>query len=341
MRFNRNKCLAVLLALASLAAGLHAAEVVHLYSQRHYEVDERINQLFTETTGIEVKVVNADADQLIERLKAEGANSPADVLVTVDAGRLQRAKADGLLQAADSEILRQATPEHLRDSEGFWHPYTIRARVILVAKDRVQPGEIKNYEDLADPKWKGRVLVRSASSSYNQSLVASLIAANGADKTAEWARGVAANFARPPQGGDRDQIKGCAAGLADVCISNTYYFGLLLNSPDAAEREAAQKMAIVFPNQDNRGAHVNVGGAGIVKHAKNVANAKKYLEFLVSPEAQKLIANGSYEYPVSLDLSLSPTHAAWGSFKIDTETFSKIGENQAKAIEIFDAAGWK
>ncbi len=342
MRSNRNNILrSALLSTALLLSAASAEEVLNVYSHRHYGIDQEVNKLFTEKTGIEVKVVNAEADQLIERLKSEGENSPADVLVTVDAGRLQRAKTEGLLQPLKSEVLENATPEALRDPEGFWYPYTVRARVIIAARDRVKPDEIKNYEDLAKPEWKGRLLARSSSSSYNQSLAASIITALGEEKAAEWAKGVASNLARPPQGGDRDQIKACAAGLADICISNTYYFGLLLNSPDPAERAAAEKMYIIFPNQDNRGTHVNVGAIGVTKHAKNVDNAKAYMEFLVSPEAQKLISNGSYEYPISMDLTLSPTHEKWGEFKIDTETFPKMGESQQKAVKLFDAAGWK
>ena len=341
MRMNRNKSLRAAVLSCLLLGSLSAAEVLNVYSHRHYEIDQQVNALFTQKTGIEVKVVNAEADQLIERLKSEGENSPADVLVTVDAGRMQRAKAEELLQPLKSEVLEKATPAALRDPDGQWYPYTLRARVILIAKDRVKPGEIKDYEDLAKSEWRGRLLVRSSTSSYNQSLAASLVSALGEDKAGEWAKGVAQNLARPPQGGDRDQIKACAAGLADVCISNTYYFGLLLNSPDAAERSAAEKMSIVFPNQENRGTHVNVSAAGVTRHAKNTANAKAYLEFLVSPEVQKMIALGSHEHPISMDLSLSPTHEAWGEFKIDTTTFPKMGEDQAKAARLFDAAGWK
>ena len=343
MRIIRNKHpLAILGVVAGLLSPVVAAqEVLNVYSHRHYEVDQRINRLFTEQTGIEVRVVNAEADPLIERLKAEGANSPADVLITVDAGRMQRARDEDLLQTVSSPQFDEATPAALRDPDGYWIPFTVRARVIMVAADRVKPGEIKDYEDLAKPEWRGRVLVRSSSSSYNQSLMASLVSALGEDKAAAWARGVAGNMARPPQGGDRDQIKACAAGLADVCISNTYYLGLLLESPDPAERRAAERMTVVFPNQKNRGTHVNVSAAGIVKHAKNPENARRYLEFLVSPEVQKLLAEGSHEYPVSMDISLNPVHAKWGEFKIDTTTFSKMGADQAKAVRLFDAAGWK
>lgn len=342
MRSIRNKI--VLRGFAASALLISAAvsgEVLNVYSHRHYAIDQEVNALFTKKTGIEVKVVNAEADQLIERLKSEGANSPADVLVTVDAGRMQRAKASGLLQALESEVLNQSTPANLRDPDGQWYPYTVRARVILVAADRVKTGEIKDYEDLGKSEWKGRLLIRSSSSSYNQSLAASMIRAHGEEKATSWAKGVVSNFARPPQGGDRDQIKAVAAGLADACVVNTYYFGLLLNSPDAAERAAAEKMRIVFPNQDGRGTHVNVSAAGITRHAKNTQNAKAYLEFLVTPEIQKMIANGSYEHPISMDLTLCPLHQKWGAFKIDTETFPKMGEDQEKTSAVFDAAGWK
>jgi iron(III) transport system substrate-binding protein len=327
--------------VAAIFAPLAGAQVVNVYSHRHYEVDKQLNDLFRQKTGIEVKLVNAEADQLIERMKSEGAACPADVLVTVDAGRMQRAKADGLLQPMESEIARKLVPAGLADADGHWVPYTVRARVILAAKDRVAEGEIKTYEDLADPKWRGRLLVRSSSSSYNQSLLASIVAARGEAAAEAWARGVVSNFARPPQGGDRDQIKAVASGLADVCISNSYYLGLLLASPDPAERAAGESMRVIFPNQEDRGAHCNVSAIGVAKHAPNVSAARAYIEFLLGPEAQKMLANGSHEHPVNLDLTLSPLLEKWGSFKADTTTFSKLGENQPSAIRIFDAAGWK
>jgi len=341
MRIIRNKRRWLCLAALALPLFAEAGEVLNIYSHRHYEVDQKINELFTERTGIDVRVVNAEADPLIERLKSEGANSPADLLVTVDAGRMQRARQEGLLQPVRSEKLDEATPAGLRDADGYWYPFTVRARVIMVAADRVKPGEIKDYEDLAKPQWKGRILVRSSSNSYNQSLMASVVSALGEEKAAAWAKGVASNMARPPQGGDRDQIKACAAGLADVCISNTYYLGLLLESPDPAERRAASRMRVVFPNQDNRGTHVNVSAAGIVKHARNVENARKYLEFLVSPEVQEMLAKGSHEHPVSMHAGFNPHHAKWGEFKIDTTTFPRMGEDQQKALRLFNAAGWK
>lgn len=341
MRIIRNRW-AWVGALAFLGAGsLFGAETLHVYSHRHYEVDQKVNALFTEKTGIQVKVVNAEADQLIERLKSEGADSPADLLVTVDAGRMQRAVADGLLQPVKSEALEKLTPAALRDENGYWYPFTLRARGIVVAKDRVKDGELKNYEDLAKPEWRGRVLARSSTSGYNQSLLASIVAAEGEQAATEWAQGVARNLARPPQGGDRDQIKAVAAGLADAAITNSYYLGLLLNSPDAAERKAGEAVRMVFPNQDGRGTHCNVSAAGITKHSKNAEAGKKYLEFLVSPEVQKMFAEGTFEHPISMDLSFGEQIGKWGDFKVDETGFRKLGEFSAAAVRIFDRAGWK
>lgn len=327
--------------IAGFMVASTGAEVLHVYSHRHYEVDKQVNALFQEKTGIEVKVVNAEADQLIERLKSEGADSPADVLVTVDAGRMQRAVEQGLLQPVKSEILEIATPGALRDVEGYWYPFTIRARGIVVSKDRVKDGEIKNYADLAKPEWRGRVLARSSTSGYNQSLLASIIAVDGEKAAEEWAKAVAKNLARPPQGGDRDQIKAVAAGLADAAITNSYYLGLLMNSPDVTERIAAQSVRMVFPNQSGLGTHANVSAAGITKHAKNVDAGRKYLEFLVSPEVQKIYSNGSFEHPISMDLSLGEQIGKWGSFKVDETGFGKLGELSAEATRLFDRAGWK
>lgn len=328
-------------ALLIFAAPTAADEVLNVYSHRHYGIDQEINTLFTEKTGIEVRVVNADADQLIERLKSEGANSPADLLVTVDAGRLQLAKEQGLLQPLKSEVLAAATPEGLRDPAGYWYPFTARARVIIVNKERVAPGAITTYEDLADPGWRGKVAIRSSSSAYNQAWVASMVAANGVEATEQWARGVVANFARPPQGGDRDQIRAVANGLADVCISNAYYLGIMINSTDAVDREAASKVRVVFPNQDGRGAFLNVSAAGLTRHVRNIEAARQYLEFLVSDEVQQMIAEGSYEYPINLDFEATPTFEAWGSFEYDTTSFPEIGDHLDDAIDIFDRVGWQ
>ncbi|MEY3394076.1 MAG: hypothetical protein RL346_312 [Verrucomicrobiota bacterium] len=324
-----------------MAVTMVGAEVLHVYSHRHYEVDQELNQRFTEKTGITVKVVNAEVDQLLERLKSEGADSPADVLITVDAGRMQRAAKEGLLQTVKSEILEKSTPQAFRDPEGYWYPFTLRARVIVVSKDRVKEGELKTYEDLAKPEWRGRVLARSSANAYNQALLASMVAANGEKEAEAWAKGMAKNFARPPQGGDRDQIKAVAEGLADACLSNSYYLGVLLNSTDPAERKAAEKVRMVFPNQDGRGAHCNVSAAGVINTSKRVEAAKTYLEFLVGDEVQQKIANATYEHPVMMELGKAAQLGAWGPFKADKTTFGKLGEFSTIATRIFDRSGWK
>jgi iron(III) transport system substrate-binding protein len=317
------------------------ADALHVYSHRHYEADQKVNALFTERTGIAVKVVNAEVNQLVERLKSEGAASPADVLIAVDAGRMQRAAEEGLLQPVVTDLLTAGTPAGMRDAEGRWYPFTLRARGIVVAKDRVKEGEVKTYEDLAKPEWRGRVLSRSSTSAYNQALMASIIVASGGDAAEKWAQGMVRNLARPPQGGDRDQIKAVAAGLADAAITNSYYLGLLLNSPDAAERKAGESVRMIFPNQDGRGAHTNVSAAGVTKHSKNLEAATKYLEFLLSEEVQKIYANETFEHPVMMDLSLGAQVGKWGEFKVDSGTFPKLGENLAEATRLFDKAGWK
>lgn len=338
MRMIRNRWV-----LGFLMGGLMqvSAGELHVYSHRHYEADERVNAMFTERTGIQVKVVNAEVNQLVERLKSEGAGSPADVLISVDAGQMQRAADDGLLRGVSSEVLLARTPEALRDGEGRWYPFTLRARGIVVAKERVKEGEVKTYEDLARPEWRGRVLSRSSTSAYNQALMASILVANGEDAAVKWAEGMVRNLARPPQGGDRDQIKAVADGLADAAITNSYYLGLLLNSPDAAERRAGEAVRMIFPNQDGRGAHANVSAAGVVKHSKNVDAATRYLEFLVSEEVQRIYANETFEHPVMMDLALGEQLMKWGEFKVDSTTFPKLGENLVEATRLFDKAGWK
>lgn len=343
MRISRNKNRGLSIILFALTAlPVVAGEVLHVYSHRHYGVDERLNALFRERSGVEVKVVNADADQLIERLRSEGANSPADVLITVDATRMERARSQDLLERFDvAQLDLPEAPAGLADPDGFWHAYMVRPRIIVTAKGRVRPGEITRYEELAKPEWRGRLLIRSSTSTYNQALMASMVAANGEAFATEWARGVANNLARPPQGGDRDQIKAVAAGLADVCVVNSYYLGMMLESPDAAERDAARKVEAVFPNQKDRGAHANVSAIALLKNARNRDAAHRYLEFLLSPEIQAFLAGGSFEHPVSLDPEITPTHKAWGAFKVDTDTFGQLSKHHAAALKAFDAARWR
>jgi len=312
-----------------------------VYSHRHYEADQQLFARFTEETGIRVNVVTASADELNTRLENEGKNSPADVLITVDAGRLHRAKEKGLLQPVRSEVLETSVPSSYRDPEGYWFGLTRRARVFIYDPARVKPGELSTYEGLADPKWKGRILARSSGNVYNQSLLASLIASTGEEAAERWARGVAANLARPPAGGDTDQIKAVAAGVGDVAIANTYYFGRLLASSDAEERRLAERLAIFFPNQDGRGTHVNVSGAGVTVSSKNVANAIRLLEFLASEDAQKIFSEANLEYPVNPRVEPAAILRAWGEFRADTLNLARLGELNASAVEIFDRAGWR
>ncbi len=336
----KNRIILSLAFLLALPAAVCAGEIT-LYTHRHYEADDTLFKAFTEESGIKVNVVKSGADQLMERLKQEGENSPADLLMTADAGRLHRAKEANLLQSADSALLKERIPAALRDPDGHWFGFTSRARVIVYAKDRVKPGDLSTYEDLADKKWRGRILARSSSNIYNQSLLASIIANHGEKEALAWARAVRGNMARPPQGSDRDQMRGVAAGLADIAIVNTYYVGLLKNSADPKDREVAEKIGVFFPNQDGRGAHINVSGAGIVKTSKNKADAVKLLEFLASDKAQASFPNATYEYPVVEGVAWSDLLKSWGKFKPDLLNLAKLGEFNKDAVKTFGRAGWQ
>jgi len=339
----RRRFLTAALGLASAAplAGAFAQEKVNLYTHRHYEADQVLFKKFTADTGIEVNVVKAGAQALIERLKSEGAASPADLLVTADAGNLVRAKAAGLLQAVESDVLTASIPETLRDTDGQWFGLTRRARIIAYAKERVQPSELSTYEALANAEWRGRILCRSSSNIYNQSLLASIIANSDKAKGIAWATAVRKNMARPPQGSDRDQMRAVSAGLGDVAIVNTYYLGLLINSTDPQDQKIGRSLGIFFPNQEGRGAHVNISGAGVTKSSKNKENAIKLLEFLVSVESQKAFAEATYEYPVNPKAELSELLKSWGEFKADPLDLNKLGTNNAEAVKAFDLAGWE
>ena len=327
-------CFAALTALAT-------AQEVNVYSARHYDSDVALYEAFTEETGIEVNLIEADADELIERIRSEGANSPADVLITVDAGRLWRAEEAGLLSPVESEVLSAAVPANLRHPEGEWFGLTTRARVVVYNKETVDEGELSTYEDLASDAWEGRICVRSSSNVYNQSLVASLIAANGVEETESWAEGLVANFAREPQGGDTDQIKAVAAGECDVAIVNHYYLARLIASDDPADREVAETVGIFFPNQDGRGTHVNISGAGVVASAPNRENAVRFLEFLTTPEAQEVFAAGSYEFPAVEGVPVAEVVADFGDFTADDVNVALYGENNPEAVRIMDRTGWR
>lgn len=340
----RNRILlgcAVAAGMMAGAVGLAAAAEVNVYSARKDELIKPLLDAFTAKSGITVNLLTADADQLIERLKNEGANSPADLLITTDAGRLHRAEAEGLLQPVRSEVLAKNIPAHLRDPQNHWFGLSQRARAVFYAKDRVKPTELSSYEDLADPKWKGRICVRSSNNIYNQSMLAAMIAAHGPEKAEAWAKGVAANLARKPQGGDRDQIKAVAAGECDVAIANTYYYGGMLTGKDQAEKAAAEKVAIFFPNQKDRGAHVNISGAGVTASAKNKDAAVKLLEFLSNDEAQRIYADVNQEYPVKNGVAWSGLLEGWGRFKADELNVRALGDNNAEAVKMFDRVGWR
>jgi len=314
--------------------------VVNVYSSRHYDSDKELFRQFTQKTGIRVNVLEGPDDQLIERLRSEGNNSPADILFTVDAGRLWRAQEAGLFQPVNSPILTRSIPSSVREPGNHWFGFTRRARVIMYHKERVKPNEISTYEELADPKWRGQLLIRSSRNVYNQSLVGALIRHIGQARTEKWAQGVAQNLARPPQGGDTDQIRAVAAGVGSLAVSNTYYLARLLKSPKPEDREAAQKMGIIFPNQNSWGTHVNISGAGMVKTAPNRANAQRFLEFLASREAQEALAKGNNEYPVVAGVPLDLVVASFGTFKADPLNASVFGRNNALALKITDRAGW-
>lgn len=316
-------------------------DVVNVYTHRHYEADQQLFDKFTEATGIKVNVVSASADELIQKLELEGASSPADVLITVDAGRLHRAVSKDLLQSITSETLESNIPSKFRDPNGFWFGLTYRARIFAYSKERVDPETLSTYEALTEEEWKGRVLTRSSENIYNQSLLASIIAHHGKEGAEQWAAALLANMARDPKGSDRDQVKAVAAGEGDVAIVNTYYIGIMLNDANEEERKAAEKVALFFPNQDDRGTHINISGAGVTKYAPNKENAIKLIEFLSNQESQEVLANINFEYPVNPNVEFSPLLKSWGEFKSDELNLSVLGDNNSEAVVIFDKVGWK
>ncbi|MDZ7851904.1 MAG: Fe(3+) ABC transporter substrate-binding protein [Halomonas sp.] len=332
--------LAVAMAGSAMATSA-AAEEINLYSARHYDSDEQIYKAFTEETGIEVNLLEGDSDQLIERIKREGVASPADVMMTVDAGRLWRAEQEGIFQGIESEVLAERLPDAMRHPEGKWFGFSQRARVIFYNRDNFDPSEIDTYEDLASLEFDDSICIRSSNNIYNQSLLASLIEHHGEEEAEAWAQGVVNNMARDPEGGDTDQIRGVASGVCDLAVANHYYYVRLLKSEDNADREAARKVGILFPNQDGRGTHVNVGGAGVVDGAPNPENAVRFLEFLASDEAQEIFASGNNEFPVVEGIKKDPILESWGNFNKDDVNISVLGENNPEAVRIFDRVGWR
>lgn len=316
---------------------------VAVYSARHYDTDRRLYDAFTRETGIRVRLIEGNADQLVERIRTEGANSPADVLITVDAARLARAKDAGVTQGLRSEILESRIPAGLRDQEGHWFAVTQRARVIMYDRSRGAPQGLTRYEDLADPRFRGQICARAANHPYNVSLAASLLAANGAEATEAWARGVAANLARPPQGGDRDQFRAIPPGQCQLAISNTYYLAAFGASQAPADKALFERIGVIFPNQGagDRGTHVNISGVALVRGAPNRDNAVRFMEYMTTPEAQQIFALGNMEYPVVAGVPLHPALVAMGEFRAEPVHATQSATNAAEALRIMQRAGWR
>ena len=324
--------------LAALAPNL-AAEQVNLYSARHYDTDFALYDTFTERTGIKVNLIEGGSDALIERIVNEGEYTPADLLITVDAGRLWRAQERGVFQPVRSEVLEQRIPAHLREPEGHWFGLSKRARVIVVGKDSALGSGLASYADLANEALRGAICMRSSSNIYNLSLMSSLIEALGVTAAEAWAKGVVANFARPPQSNDTGNLAAVASGECGLTVANTYYLGRWLASSEAADQRMVEQISVVFPNQGGRGTHVNISGAGVTRHAPNRDNAVRFLEYLTSDFAQRLFAEGNNEYAVVGEAS-GPI-AALGTFKEDRISAGLLGRNQAEAVRVYDRAGWR
>lgn len=317
------------------------AQEVNLYSYRQEALIKPLLDAFTEKTKIKVNLVSGGEDALIERLKAEGAASPADLLITVDAGRLIRAKQLDLFQPVKSAVIDETVPAAYRDPDGTWTALSLRGRPIMYSVDRVKPSDLSTYEDLASPKWKGKICVRTSSHIYNQSMLAVMIETLGPAKAEAWAKGITDNLARKPQGGDRDQLKAIATGECDLALANTYYLAGLTQSKDPADQDVARKVKIFWPNQADHGAHVNVSGIGVTKSAKNVANAIKFIEFMLSDEAQRIHADVVGEYPIKPGVPRSEVVASFGTFKASTVSLDVLAKNNAEAVRITDRVGWR
>jgi len=346
-RGSKKLLLAVLTASAvtSIVApgpGQAQQAVLNLYSARHYQTDEALYRNFTEQTGIRINRIELGDEPLLQRLKSEGANSPADVVLLVDAARLWRAQIDGLFQPIDSKILNERIPANLRANDGSWYGFSTRARVIVYDKSKVKPQEVDSYEKLADPVNKGRVCTRSGSHPYMLSLIGAMVERSGEAATEQWARGVVANMARPPRGGDTDQIKAVASGECGVALTNTYYWVRLMRSTDPKDKEVVDRVSFIWPNQATSGTHVNVSGGGVARHAPNRASAIRFLEYLSGPQAQAYFADGNNEWPVVKGVQVSnPALASLGTFKAEEVPISSIGKGQIAAQRILDRVGYR
>ncbi|MBI4490478.1 MAG: Fe(3+) ABC transporter substrate-binding protein [Deltaproteobacteria bacterium] len=332
------------LLLGTFLIGEAAAQqkVLNLYTARHYATDEALYTDFTKATGIKINRIEGGEDALFERIKAEGPGSPADVFLTVDVARLWRADQAGIFAPVRSAALDKRIPATYRDPEGKWFGFSARARVIAYDKSKVKPGELARYEELANPKWKGQICTRSSSHPYNLSLITSMLIHLGEAKALEWARGVTANLARPPRGGDTDQLRAVAVGECANAISNHYYYVRLMRSAKPEDRAVVEKVALVWPNQGDRGTHVNISGGGMLKRAPNRDAAVKFLEYLASDAAQNYFANGNNEWPTVEGVKLAnPELESLGKFKADALPLANLGRTQAEAQRIADQVGWK
>jgi iron(III) transport system substrate-binding protein len=341
---KRLLCLA-LLSTAALAAQAQD-KVLNLYSARHYQTDEALYANFTKATGIKINRIDADDAGVVNRLKAEGAASPADVVLLVDAARLTRAEADGLFQPLKSATLNARIPAHLRDADdgggGQWFGFSTRARLIVYSKDKVQRADVDTYQELADPKNKGKVCTRSGSHPYNLTLFGAMLQHLGPQATEAWLKGMVDNMARAPKGGDTDQIKAVATGECQVALTNSYYLARLMRSTKPEDVEVVSKIGFVFPNQQSWGTHVNISGGAIARHAKNRPEAVAFLEYLASDDAQRYLADGNNEWPVVASVKVSnPALDAMGSFKVDTLPIAEAGKNQAQVQQMLDRVGFK
>lgn len=325
---------------ALVATSVAASGELNLYSSRHYDTDERLYSDFEEATGITINRIEGKADELIARMQAEGANSPADVLLTVDTSRLSRAKNAGILQATNSDVLEARIPSYLQDADNQWFGFSQRARIIFYDKaDVANPP--RTYLELADPQYKGMVCIRSSTNTYNQTLLASIVTHHGVDAATKWAEGVVANMARAPQGGDTDQMRGIVSGECEIAVANTYYFARSIRKDVKGLSAERDMIGWIFPSQDAEGAHVNLSGAGVAAHAPNKDNAVKFLEYLASDQAQQYFSAGNDEYPAVPGVGLSPSIASLGLFKADDVSLSEVAGNIPAAQKIFNQVGWE
>lgn len=314
---------------------------LNLYTSRHYDADLALYDAFTAKTGVKVNRIEGNPDQLVARMQAEGAASPADVFLAADAGALWRAQNAGLFQAVSSPSLNEAIPANLRQPDGQWYGFSRRARVVAYDPAKVQPSEIDTYEDIASPRFRGKLCVRSSDNVYNLSLMGALIEAWGEEKAKAWAEGVTANLARPPEGGDRDQIRAVAAGVCEIALTNSYYYIRMANGEDAADKAVTETVKLAFPSLDGQGAHVNVSGGGVAANAPNRDNAVLFLEFLASPEAQAMVATMNYEFPAVASVTTPAPVDAYADFQAHPMSVAAFGPHQAKAQSIMSAAGWR